>query len=258
MATHTLSTSANLDYSQIIHHFIGQTEKYVALCYSPKRTEFKFCAFLAGWESTACHNSKASHWFDVWQKYCRKRHHGKTERTLADPVKANPLSEQWRVPREEKAKAYTKVRDGLRHVFKVTFNHYYLGKRTDLSLMTGKDEPAILFQKIRSSFRSAKLFASPEGLELFLLTLIELFEQSLGAKEDNLFSRKVWLSEIHRRRLGGSPETRTLADVAPAEVRLERQNAFSEKERREILRKMLSSMRQITKELQFYLEKPKF
>jgi hypothetical protein len=168
---------------------------------------------------------------------------------------ANSLSHGWDIPQEEEKKAFTKVRDGLRQVFKATLDHYYPGNHSDLSLKTETHEPAILFQKIRASSRAARSFASPEGLEVFVLTLIELFEQSLGTKEDNLVSRKLWLSEIHRRRLGGLPETRTLADVAPAEVRLERQNALSEKTRTEILRKMLASMRQIMKKLQGYLAK---
>lgn len=244
-----------LDFVQKVDAFIGQTEKHLALCYSPKRTEFKFCALLAGWESTTCHDSEAAHWFDVWQEYCRKRHHGKLGRTLADPVNASPHSKRWPVPPEEETKAYSKVRDGMRRVWKVTLHHYYPGKYDDLSLTTGMDEAAILFRKIHASFRSGKAFASPEGLEVFLLTLIELFEQSLGTDEEKLISRKLWQSEIRRRRLGGSPETRTLADVAPAEVRLERQKAFPEKERTEILREMLLSMRRITKELRSYLEK---
>jgi hypothetical protein len=249
------SPKANLNIANKVDAFIDQTEMYLVLCYSPKRTEFKFCAFLAAWESTACLDSKASGWFDIWQKHCRKRHHGKTSLTLADPVKADPSSERLRLPKNEEVKAYAKVRGGLREVFKTTLGHYYPGIGADLSLRTGTDETAILFQKIRASFRPANSFASPEGLEVFLLTLIALFEQSLGTAEDKLISRKAWLDNIHRRRLGGSPETRTLADVAPAELRLQRQNALPEKERLEILRTMISSMRHIKKEFQYYLSK---
>jgi hypothetical protein len=90
---------------------------------------------------------------------------------------------------------------------------------------------------------------------MFLLILIELFEQSLGAKEKNLFSRKAWHSEIRRKRLGGSPETRTLADVAPLAVRMERQKALTDKERTTILLEMLSTMTKITKEMQSYLQR---
>jgi hypothetical protein len=177
---------------------------------------------------------------------------------LADPVKASRAPERLRVQPEEEAKAYTKVREGLRRVFKATLAHYIPGGHTDLLLMAGTDDSAILFQEIHASFRSAKLFASPEGLESFLLTLIELFEQSLGAKQNELLSRKIWRSEIYRRRLGGLPETKTLADVAPAEIRLERQKAFSETKRLEILKDMVSSMRRIVKELRSCLEKRLF
>jgi hypothetical protein len=250
----------HLDFQHKISVLVNQTKKHLALCYSPKRTEFEFCALLAAWESTTLHDSKASHWLDVWQKYCHKRHHGTTGSTLADPVENQPLSERWHVTQEETLKAYATVREGLRHVFKTTLDHYCSGECSILSLSEGTDIPAILFQSIRAAFKTTKSIASPEGLEVFLLTLIELFEQSHGAAENNLFSRKVWHSEIRRRRLGGSAETRTLTDVAPVAIRLERQRAFPEKERNEILLAMLSSMRQITKELQTYLRKrtPKF
>ena len=70
-------------------------------------------------------------------------------------------------------------------------NHYFSGERDDLSLASGTDVPSILFQKIHVSFKTAKSFASPEGLEVFLLTLIELFEQSFGTNENKLFSHKA-------------------------------------------------------------------
>jgi hypothetical protein len=255
MATHTLNASRRLGFCQMVYDFIDQTDKYLALCGSPSRTEFKFCALLAGWESTACQDSKACHWFEIWQRHCRKRHRGKTGRTLADPVEGAPLSERWHVSQEEQTKAFTKVKDGLRQILKATLNHYCPGQPTDLFVAPRSEDPAVLLQLIHASIRNAKAFANAEGLEVFLLTLIELFEQALGAQEDKLRSRKFWLSEIHRRRLGGSPETRTLADVAPAKIRLERQNAFPEKERVDILKKMLPSMRRIAKELQICLDK---
>ena len=254
MPTQALKINRYIDYSGIIHDFIDQTEKYSALCDSPQRVESKFCAYLAGWESSTCHDSKASHWFEVWQTYCRKHHHGETGRTLAEPVMAIPLSERWAVPQEESVKAYATVREGLRRVLKATLDHYSSGIRDDKALALGIDEPSILFQKIRMSFKTAKSFASPEGLEAFLLTLIELFELSLGATADAMCSREVWRSEIMRRRLGGSSETRTLADVAPVDVRLKRQKAFPECERREILRTLISSMREIAKDIQIYLD----
>src|SRR5271167_1841650 len=127
MVPNTLHPDGHLDFSRKIHELMGQTEKYAALCDSPRRVEFKYCALFAAWESTACHDSKASHWIDVWQRHCRKRHHGKTARTLADPEKASPLSHG---PQEE-AKAYTSVRHGLRQVFRATLNHYYPKDGTD-------------------------------------------------------------------------------------------------------------------------------
>jgi hypothetical protein len=255
MTTQTTRENSHVNYHQKIHDLIAQAEKYAMLCDSPKRVEFKLCAFLAGWEATVRHDSKAWHWFALWQGFCRKRHRGKTGRTLGDPVKAPSLSERWHVPQEEEAKAYKSVRDGLRRVFEVTLSHCCPTGRENLCLMTGTDEPAILFQKIRDSLESGKSFATPEGFEVFLLTLIELFEQSVGANDSSRYAHEAWLSEIHRRRLGGSPETRTLADVAPAQVRLERQNAFSEKERTKILRTILSAMRQLAEKLGSYLEK---
>ncbi|MHB1422149.1 MAG: hypothetical protein ACYC3I_02910 [Gemmataceae bacterium] len=248
------SERGHINFGRKVDDFIDRAEKYAKLRNSPKRLEFMFCDLLAGWESTARRDSKASCWFEVWQPYCRRRHRGKAGRTLADPVKANPLPKRRQVPHEEETKAYAKVREGLRNVFKATLRHYYPESPAEASLMTGTDEPAILFQKIRASFRSPKSFASPEGLEIFLLTLIELFEESLGT-EDDLFSRKAWRSEIQRRRLGGSPETKTLADVASPEVRLERGNTFPEKERTKILQRMFASMRDITNEFRSYLEK---
>jgi len=253
MTPSTTNLNRYLNFPKKILEFISQTDKYAALCYSPKRTEFEFCALLAAWEATALHNSKASRWVAIWQQRCRKRHQGKAGRTLADPVSRKPLSERWHIPPEEKTKAYTRVKDGLRRVFKATSHHYYPGERGDVPLATGADDPAVLFQKIQASFHTAKKFACPEGLEVFLLTLIELFEQSIGTEEDKLRARKLWRAEIRRRRLGGAPDTKTLADIAPADIRLARQKAFSNEERNEILRKMLLSMRAIMKQLDSYL-----
>lgn len=242
-----------VDFARKIDELIGHIEKYTALCGSPKRIEFKFCALLAGWEAIVCHDRKASYWFELWRQHCLRHHDGKAGRTLADPIEANTRSKQRPMPAEEEAKAHAQVRDGLRRVFKSTLNHYRPQSDAEASLAAGTNESAILFQKIRDSFRLPKSFSNPEGMEFFLLTLIELFEQSLG-KEDNLFSHKIWRSEIFRRRLGGLPESKTLADVASPEVRAERRSAFSEKERTKILQQMLASMREITNQLQSYLE----
>jgi hypothetical protein len=115
------------------------------------------------------------------------------------------------------------------------------------------EEAGILFQRIRTSFKTAKEFACPEGLEFFLLTLVELFEESLGAEEPKLVSRKLWTAEIRRRRLGGCLDTKTLADVAPAKVRLARQKSLSKDERNEIVWKLVTSVRSMTKELEAWL-----
>jgi hypothetical protein len=255
MKTATAGLTGQLNFPSRIRAFLGQAEKYATLCPSPKRIEFQLCALLAAWESISLQDSEASHWFELWQKHCRTHHHGKTRRTLADPVEKLPLAARWHIPALETTKAHLTVKGGLRRVFRATLDHYSFPERDGPSLMGSTATPAILFEKIRASFKTGKSFACPEGLEIFLLTLIELFEQSLGTDEDDLFSHAIWLSEIRRRRLGGPPETRTLADVAAAEVRLNRQNALPEKERIEILRNMVSSMRRIMKELQSYLEK---
>jgi hypothetical protein len=245
----------SLDFPDKVASFIGITENHLSLCYFPKRTEFKFCALLAAWEATARGDSKAAHWFDIWQTHCRKLHHNKVGRTLADPVNSEPFAKRWRISREETAKAYAIVKVGLRCVLKTTLDHYSSEECNSVSLAEGTTSSAILFQLIHLSFKTAKAFACPEGFEMFILTLIESFEESLGADQDEHVAHKVWLSEIRRRRLGGTPETRTLADVAPAAVRLERQNALPEEERLGILRKLLITMRQITKELRSYLAK---
>jgi hypothetical protein len=255
MAIRQVSSYKHVSFPQRIRDLGDQVEKRAARCGSLERIEFKFCALLAGWESTALHDSKASYWFDLWQERCRKRHRGKAGRTLADPVTAASESGHRHVPGDERIKAYKRVRDGLRQVFKRVLDHYYPEGRDHLSLAAGTSDSAVLFQKVGDSFKSAAALAGPEGLEVFVLTLIELFEESLGTHQDSLISHKAWLSEIRRRRLGGSPETRTLADVAPADVRLDRQNAMPEQKRIEITRKMLSSMRQITGALESYLEK---
>jgi hypothetical protein len=244
----------SVDYARKIEDLIEFAEKYAALCGSPKRVEFKFCALLAAWESAALHDSKASHWYELWQQHCLVRHRGKSGRTLADPIAESPRSKQRRMSADEEARAYAKVKEGLRHVFNSTLHHYRAENDAEASLAEGSNEPAILFQKIRDSFELPQSFSSPEGMEVFLMTLIELFEQSLVNKDD-LFSSKIWRSEIYRRRLGGLAETKTLADVASPEIRSERQNVFSETERTEILQQMLSAMREITKQLHSYLDK---
>ena len=148
MATNALRAIRRLDFRRRIHALIDQAEKYAVLCDFPKKVEFRFCAFLAGWESTARHDSKASRWFEIWQEHCRKRHHGKEGRTLADPVKAVSLSERWQVGQEEESKAYKRVRHGLHDVLRITLNHYCPGDGKDLSLQ-GSDEPTVLLEKIR-------------------------------------------------------------------------------------------------------------
>ncbi len=239
-----------LDIHRKIEDLFIQTERYQQLCLSPKRTEFAFCALLAAWETTTLQESTASRWRDVWQDHCRKRHHGSVGKTLTDSVKARPG-----VTEEERTKAYATVAAGLRRVFKATLKHYALGEAEEQSLVNGSDPQSVLFQTITTSFKTAKSLADPAGFEVYLLTLIELFEQSFGTDEASLYSRKSWLGEIRRRRLGGSPESRTLADVAPVAVRIERQNAMSEKERIETLQTMLSTMRYILADLTTYLEK---
>lgn len=254
LRTEDKKARGSVDFARKIEELIEFVDKYAALCGSPKRVEFKFCALLAGWESTALHDSKASHWHELWQQHCLARHRGKSGRTLADPIAESPRSKQRRLAAEEEARAYAQVKEGLRHVFNSTLHHYFAENDAEASLAEGSNESAILFQKIGDSFKLPQSFSRPEGLEVFLMTLIELFEQSLVNKDD-LFSSKIWRSEIYRRRLGGLAETKTLADVASPEIRLERQNAVSESERSEILQQMLSSMREITKQLHSYLDK---
>jgi len=255
MKTATASLHAELDLPAKTHAFLRQSEKYAALCASPKKVEFKLCALLAAWEATALHDSKACYWFDLWQKHCRSHHPGKPRRTLADPLERPPLCARWHISQPEEAKAYATVHNGLQRVFKATLSQYSLPDRVGVYCDEITGVSAVLLEMIRASFKTAKSFACPEGVEVFLLTLIELFEQSLGTDEDTLFSHKAWLSEIRRRRLGGPPETRTLADVVPAEVRLKRQNALPEEERIEIIGSVVSSMRRIMKGVQLYLER---
>ena len=99
------SMGIDLDFPRKLNVLVDQTEKHLALCYSPKRTEFEFCALLAAWESTTLCDGKASRWFEVWQKHCRKRHHGNGGRTVADSVHDQLLSEQWGITPEETTKA---------------------------------------------------------------------------------------------------------------------------------------------------------
>src|SRR5437588_1790375 len=155
MATHTLNVSGRLDFPQRIDDLIHQTEKYAALCASPKRVEFKFCALLASWEATACHNSEASHWFDIWQKHCLKHHRGTARRTLADPVKASLLTERWHVPQKEETKAYANVRDGMGEVFKATLRYHGFEKSAGPSFTPRMDEASVLYQKVHTSFSAA-------------------------------------------------------------------------------------------------------
>jgi len=255
MKTAMASLHAELDLPAKARAFLRESEKYAALCASPKRVEFKVCALLAAWEATTLHDSKACYWFDLWQKHCGKHHPGKPGRTLADPIEKPPLCTRWHIAQPEAAKAYATVHNGLKRVFKATLSQYSIpdGAGTYCDEINGVS--AVLLEMLRTFFRTAESFACPEGVEVFLLTLIELFEQSLGTDENNLFSHKAWLSEIRRRRSGGPPETRTLADVAPAEVRLKRQNALPDEERIEIIGSVVSSMRRIMKDLQLYLEK---
>src|SRR5437868_5106242 len=109
MATAATISGRHLDYPEKIHVYIEETEKHLALCDSPKQTEFGFCALLAAWEATTLRDCAASQWTEIWRKQCRKRHHGKTGRTLGDPVNGKLVTERWRISRDEAAKAYAKV-----------------------------------------------------------------------------------------------------------------------------------------------------
>jgi hypothetical protein len=251
MQTTVVTQPQQLDYFGEIKNLFARIEKYPKLFNSPKGTEFEFCALLAAWESTALHDTQSSRWRELWSRHCVERHHRKSGLTLADPVEGPTLSERWHISSEETAKAYKTVRDGMRRVFKATLAKHHL-EAADRSAVPAQPA-AILRQLIDHSLKTAHSFASPEGLESFLLTLMGLFERSLGQDHRKLASREQWHVELRRKRFVGPPETRTLADVAPLNERLTRQAAFPHDERIRILEQMLPTMKQVTKELQHYI-----
>jgi hypothetical protein len=153
----------SLEFPKRIGGFLDETARYSVLCLSPKRTEFRFCAFLSAWESTALNDAKATHWLQVWQKECRKRHR-ELGKTLADPASGIPVP-KGHVSQREISKAYKVVLDGLRRVFRGTLSHYSL---EESEFPSSHGAPRVLFQNIGISFKTAKQFACPEGLEMFL------------------------------------------------------------------------------------------
>jgi hypothetical protein len=244
-------TTGALDFPAKIRAILDRVQERPGMYASPKRLEFGLCARLAAWEALTLHDARSYHWLQVWQEHCGKLHHGRTGLTLADPVGKPGLRQRWGVSQSETTKAYQRVLDGLRRVYQDTLAHYHQSKLVPLA--SNEQAASILGQLITESFHQARSFAEPEGLESYLLTLIELFEWSLGQDPSKLCSRERWQQEIQRKRSLGPPATRTLADVTSLDVRLARAKALLPNERAAILSQIIKSMHQIVKQLDTYL-----
>jgi hypothetical protein len=200
-----------LDFPSSIQRIIDLARKRPGMFPAPRRLEFRLCALLTAWESLALANAHAQHWFDLWRKHCRQVHGEKSNLTLADALRTRTRDGQGTtLSRQQVSHAYDSVLRGLKSVY----------KRTRSVCQTEAQDARILADVIARSFDQAKEFADPEGLEIYLLTLIELFEIAAREGKPVLISRTQWRQAIERKRSLGPAATRTLADVVPFEARV--------------------------------------
>ena len=242
-----------LDFPGKIGDILEMARERPEMCLSPDRLEFRLCALLAAWETVTVGNAQSHHWQHVWQKHCLKLHHGKAGLILADPIKGPSRQLRCYRSQSEKLKAYQNVVHGLRRVFKGMVEHYQQSEPNGARLTS--DPSVILAELISRSFRLAKSFAGPAGLESFLLTLIESYESSLSRNGSSNYAIGLWRREIQRKRSLGPPATRTLADVASLDVRLQRARSPGET-RPETIQQITKYMPSLVRQLSLYLAHP--
>lgn len=225
-----------LDFSAKIKRHLDLAEKSPDMWPSPTRLEFKVCALLAAWEAVALHHAQAHHWRDLWQTCCAG------SRTLSDRLHAANSTQLSKV---SLAKSYKQVEHGMKQVYEATKAHY---ARTKLA------PPArILDELIKESFQQGRSFACPEGLEVFLLTLVEQLECILASDARPSVANEAWRKEIQKIRGLGPPATRTLSDVTPLAARLAGAKGSSNAEHRQALARIAKHMDMVATDLGRYL-----
>jgi hypothetical protein len=242
---------ACLDFRGRIGALLDLAEKRPGMFASPRWLELRLCAFLAAWEAVTLHPGQARRWQALWLDACRKLHHGRTDLTLADPVGGPDRRQRPGVPVAETGKAYSRVLEGLRRVYRGVVEQDKVNGAVAPTLQA--QSAGALAELIAEAFRHGKSLADPEGLESYLLTLIELFECARGKAASATRSGELWQREIRRRRSVGPPETRTLADVTSLDKRLERAKAFPPEERKAVVARLIKAMRRVVQRLDTYL-----
>ncbi|HEV3082650.1 MAG TPA: hypothetical protein VGY66_22895 [Gemmataceae bacterium] len=243
------AATPSLEFPERIEAILELSRKHPAMWPLPKRLEFQLCAYLVAWETLARGDATAHHALDLWRERCRKLHR-KSGLTLADPIQRPGVPQRWGMTKQETTKAYQSVLQGLRRVYKGMRVQYHAETENDAAA----GAPAcILSGLLAESFRHAKSFADPHGLEAYLLTLLELFEASLDRDGSPLVALKLWRAEIRRKHTLGPSATRTLADVATADVRAARRKAFRQEEHTAVLRRIAESIEKIVEQMESYL-----
>jgi hypothetical protein len=238
-----------LDLPQRIEAILELARKHPAMWPVPKRLEFQLCAYLVAWETLALTDTSAHHALDLWREQCRRLHR-KPGLTLADPIGRPRLPQRAGLTNQETSKAYQAVLQGLTRVYKATLVHYPAEPENGAASAA----PArILNRLLADSLRRPKSFADPHGLEAYLLTLIELLELALAGKGTPSLARRLWRAEIRRQRSLGPSATRTLADVAPADVRAARRKALAAAERVAVVRQVVKSSESVLELMNVYL-----
>jgi|GEM_PF-6676626 len=239
----------SLDLPERIEAILELARKHPAMWPLPKRLEFQLCAYLVAWEALAQADATAHHALDLWREQCRKLHR-KPGLTLADPIRRPRVQQRGGLTNQETTRAYQAVLQGLRRVYNSTRAHYHAETENG----TASAAPArILTRLLADSLRQAKSFADPHGLEAYLLTSIELLDLSLGRNGAPLLARRLWRAEIRRKRSLGPGATRTLADVAPADVRAARRKALAAAERIAVVRQIVKSIESIMEQMKSIL-----
>src|SRR5437868_8868227 len=239
----------SLDLPERIEAILELSRKHPAMWPLPKRLEFQLCAYLVAWETLALGDATAHHALDLWRERCRKLHR-KPGLTLADPIQRPGVQQRWGMTKQETTRAYQSVLQGLRRVYKGVRAQYHAETENGAA---ARAPTHILARLLAKSFRHAKSFADPHGLEAYLLTLLELFEASLNRDESPLVALKLWRAEIRRNHTLGPSATRTLADGATADVRAARRKAFRQQERSAVLRRIAESIEKIIEQMESYL-----
>lgn len=232
---------AELNLESEVHNFLVCTRTHAHLVVSAEKVQFKGLALLAAWEAIATADPESSHWLDLWRQEI-------SESPIAGIDASAPA------PGSEEKKAYSRVENGLKRVLNTAIEHWAPGKRLGGLHFEAATTSTVLFRLIDRSFSSVKSVASPGGYEVFLLALIELFEQAIAALGASPKARFDWQAEISRLLPGGPADSKTLADANSSRKPMERITDDDRTARVATVNQVLMHLRRMAAKMKRYLK----